>query len=1765
MSLKTSFQEIAVQQIADNIIDEKIYEGTTSVIYRAHTPLHDHPVIIKTPRNDHPLPAQFTRLKREFTLARSCISEHIVKVYRLEKYNKSLAIIMEDFGAIALADFPPAIMPPLRQSLEFAIKITEALSDIHQNNIVFKQLNPSNILLNPTTGQIKITDFGLATKMSLEHPQMRHPEKIEGDLAYISPEQTGRVHRPLDYRTDFYSLGVTLYELFTGRHPFDVDDSLELIHCHIAREPLPPDTINNNLPTPVARIIEKLMAKTAEQRYQSCSGLKVDLENCLACYNSSQAIPDFTLGKHDIPGTLKIPDSLYGRHDQTEQILEAFDGLQRSHARFILLTGNSGVGKTSLINTIQHTLVKKGAYFTSGKFEQQATTTPLAPLLLGFQRFIRQILTESKQEIALWKKKFNRAFGINGVLLLNIIPELELIVGPQPPVADLAPEEAENRFNLVFYNFVKACSSRQRPLVFFLDDIQWADAPTLNIIENLYTKQPLFGFLLICSCRNSDNDKSLSPIARICNNLQQQKINALQIPLLPLTHQHVVDLLADTLHCPPDTCRSLARTCLEKTGGNPFFLKQFLHALVLEQSLFFDIARTCWQWNEEAIRRREVTSNVADLMVGLLHHLPQNTQRALSLAAYIGNEFDIHTLAYINNGQSKEETLLDLQESLQKGFISPAQDIYQQGFHPLSRQILVHEAEDFFSNDTQRFTFAHDQIHQASYSLIPSENRRQQLHVQIGWFLLENTTEVEREKRLFDIVGHLNHGAPLIQEPQERQIVSQLNLQAGICAKESSAYLLANQYIQQGLQKLPPDHWQEHYALTLNLHNEATETAYLCGNFSQMEHFFSAVTDNARTLLDKVKVYEVRIRAMKAQNRLSEAVDTGMEILNLLGHKCSPRPSTLSILSALLKTRLLLWRKTPETLLNMPEMTDPYHLAAMTFLLNIGTAAYYTNPRLVPVISYKAIKLSLQYGNTIQATLMGYPTYGFILCGIPIGDTEKGYALGQLALNLQAKLHRVSVSPTTVYLVNNLIVHWKKHIRTTLSPLQKAYQGCLDIGELELAANSGYSYCYRLYFSGIHLKYTRRELKKYRESLQQIGEKIPLYRFAIFQQAVENLRITRPRPQRLMGEFYDEDVMIADHRASKDGTTLFIVHLVKMMHCVLFCAFSEAVEHAETAEQYIRSATGSVFIPLYYLYDSLARLALYNQATASEKKVTRSRGRRARKKMKKWARHAPMNYQHKVYLLDAELARVTGKYEQAMQAYDLAIHMARQHEYLQEEALSYELAARFYRDNNQHHIARPYLLEARYCYEMWEAKTKCLQLDEEEKRSTPHPSITSSAIITTPWTTQLPIDSQSSSALDLMAVLKASRTITGEIVLENLLKKMLHIMMESAGARKGYLFFPDKEQWMVRAAGIVEKHEVEVFTDIPSRLIENLPTAIIQYTARTKRGITLNNASNEGLFHNDPYIKQNSSQSVLCTPILHHDEISCILFLENNLTTGAFHHSRQRILNLIGAQAAISLQNSTLYSQLSATIEQLHEEIRRRKETQLQLLHSEKLSAVGRLSASIAHEFGNPMMGIQYLLEDIQQRPTLSEEDHELISLGLDECARMKLLIKDLQQFNRPSTDQKTLVDIHHVIDNTLMFQKKYLKTNKVDVVKDYNLTLPKTLAVEDQLTQVFVNLLFNAADALPETGGTVSITTSRDMDTLSVDIHDNGQGIAPKDQEKIFEPFFSTKTEVEGTGLGLPITYSIITAHDGHISFTSPPGKGTTFTVTLPIRHTLD
>jgi diguanylate cyclase (GGDEF)-like protein len=1469
---------------------DKIYDGSRTLVYRGVRVIDDTKVVIKILKNAYPTFSELVHFRNQYTLTQSLENSGILQSYSLEPCHNGFALMMEDFGGISLADYVKDYVKddaksaplPIAQFFPIALQIVQTLEVLYHQQIIHKDIKPQNILINPSTLEVKLTDFSIASLLPRQVQSLRTPDVLEGTLAYMSPEQSGRINRGIDYRTDFYSLGVTFYELLTGQLPFESQDPLELVHAHLTQQPVSPTQINPTLPLPLSHLILKMMAKVAEDRYQSWQGLQADLEHCQQQWEALGYISTFQLGRHDRCDRFAIPEKLYGRAGEVQALLSAFEEviLQDSN-QLVLLSGASGIGKTAIVQEIYRSVVPRQGYFIQGKFESLKRNIPFFAVVQALRQLMTQLLTEREEIICIWRAQLTEALGKSGRVLTQVLPELEQIVGVQPFVPELPPEAAQNRFKLLLRQLIQAFATGDRPLVIFLDDLQWADAASLHLIQDLLT--PIaHKLLLIGAYREDIEDQNFLPF------LNEMRQSSKLLHLAPLTSDDLAQLIADIFRCVPERVQPLAKLVHQKTQGNPFFSHQLLKSFYQDGLIYHSSGG--WECDISQIQRLTVTDDVVEFMIAQLRKLAESTQQVLQWAACMGDRFDLKTLAIVHE-KSEAATAEDLWQALQEGLVLPQSSSYQ--FHALEG--LDQEIP------TTSYKFLHDRIQQAAYALI-SEEQQQLTYLKMGRLLQQNIPATEQEERLFEIVNALNRGRALMPEA-ERSVLATLNLAAGQKAKSATAYAAALEYLAAGISLLPAQSWQMEYYLSLVLYREGVEAAFLNGQWHQLEQWAETAIEQSRTLLDASKIHETKILALIGQNRLLDAIDLGLSILKPLGIEFPRNPQSAEAEAALKQMSDRFAHQSISTLADLPLMTDPNKLAIMSILSQLSTATFKATPELSTLVILKQIELSIEHGNA-GISGFAYAWYGLVLCTLQ-NQIESGYQFGQLALTLLEKLNTPQLKGKILLMVNNFTRHWQEPVQVTLPALREAYSSALEAGDLEFAAYSGLVYSFHTYLTGRELSGVEQDMATYGKMMQQTHQHQAIALHIPYWQAVLNWLGRSPDPCILTGETGEESELLSGSINANNREAVFYFYLNKMMLCYSFEDYAQASQMADAAAPYL---SGGLPVVIFYFYDSLIKLAGCPAKSILEKVAINQ------DKLNHWANFSPANHRHKWELVEAERCRVSGRALEAMDHYDRAITLAQEHHYPQEAALAHELAARFYSERNQHKVAQTYLLEAYYGYARWGAVAKIKQLEERYELASTLQKVSEAVPLSMHQSVQRTVTSTSSgvsAALDLATILKATQAISGEMELDQLLRLLMHIVAENAGAERGVLILKQQEQW--RAVVTYLEGLAHRLPDIALEQIDVLPQTVMQWVKRTQKSVIAYQGDHNLTFAADPYLMKQQPKSFLALPIFKQGSMTAILYLENRTLTDVFTSDRLEVLKLICAQAAISIESAKLY------------------------------------------------------------------------------------------------------------------------------------------------------------------------------------------------------------------------------------------------------------
>jgi predicted ATPase/GAF domain-containing protein len=1127
---------------------------------------------------------------------------------------------------------------------------------------------------------------------------------------------------------------------------------------------------------------------------------------------------------------------------------------------------------------------------------------------------------------------------------------------------------------LVFQNFIRVFTQREHPLTVFLDDLQWADRASLQFIEGLMTtvdRVDSHYLLLIGAYRDNEVGASHSLFLTL-DGIRKGGAIVNQIHPTALACDDITQLIVDAFNCSVKRARALSKIVLDKTHGNPFFINEFLKSLYVENLVKFSLKKGAWQWNLAGIQAQNISGNVVELMSGKLLKLNQYEQQILKLAACIGHQFGLQDLAAISS-RSVKVTSDALWPAIKEGLIVPLGNTYK----------LIHFDKQVGIDDVVEYKFAHDRIQEAAYSLI-SDSEKKTAHWQIGQWLLQNTPLEEREKKIFDIVNQLNLGCSLIVREAERDELIQFNLMAARRAKSAAAYQSTFNYLKIGTELSnssqsqaldSQDSWERQYDLTLLLYLEAAEAASLIGSLEEVEQWTQEIMLRAKNMPERVKTYKIRLQAYLGRQETSKATDLGLQALEFLGMEFIQGELTLEKLGSVQQQIKDCWTKRNiNNLVNLPKMTDVTKLAEMPLLVYIITLCSigYLPELYYPFIILELVNLSLKFGNAYYSSI-AYMCYGYLLCAD--GDIDAGYQFGQLALKLLDQFDAIQIKTLNIHAFNTFVRPWKEHIRKTLNPLKEAYYLGAETGDFNYAGFAIFSFAFNAYWVGCELGELEREIVEYSKALKQNKQELALRHLELTWQPILNLLGMAKNPCYLNNEKYDESLMLEFYQEVSDRQAYHLFHLHKLFLCYIFQDYQQALENAVLAEEVMSVAMGSFSWAILYFYDSLAQLAIFPGVEESEQNQILEKVVANQKKMKAWALHAPMNFLHKFYLVEAEYARVLCQFQEAREYYDQSIILAQENEYINEEALAHELAGQFYFNREQYHVARHYLYDAHYAYQRWGAQAKVKDLEKRypqflSSKSFEHISSSPGDLTTT--------GGRSQEVLDLASVTKASQAISGEILLDKLLKNLMKIVIENAGAQKSFLLLGKDNELLIEAQGSVNHDNFSTMQSIPidaldtNSLNQLLSLSIVNYVARTQESLILNNANHEGQFIYDPYIVATQPKSILCTPLVNQGKLSGVLYLENNLVTGAFTPGHIEVLKILSTQAAISIENSRLYQQLenySRTLEQkvserteeLSQTLEILKATQAELIFENDLLRSTELPATFDYQVGGSL------------------------------------------------------------------------------------------------------------------------------------------------------------------------------------------------------------
>jgi predicted ATPase/class 3 adenylate cyclase len=1486
--------------IAGYRIGGVIRQSPLRSIYAATRPADAVPVVIKTLNEDPPTRQALAELRREFHITHMLQPvQGVVRVHALETYGHgNVAIILERCG-ISLAERlgaePGHRFAPLR-CLSIASAVAEVLAGVHQMDVVHKNITPGSILLDDA-GELRLIDFAIASELSLERQHYALARRIEGKLPYISPEQTGRMNRDLDYRSDFYSLGVTLFELLTGRLPFHGGTVLEWVHAHISKVPPSPSEIDPSIPAAVSAIVLKLLAKNAEDRYQSSYGLINDLARCQRELTETGGVSAFPLGQRDVSRKFHIPQKLYGREPELAVLLALFDRVANGGTELCMVSGYSGIGKSALVNEISRALVSRQGYLVQGKFDQFQRSTPYSAVAVAFRSLVQQLLADTDQRRLAWRERLLDAVSPNGQLLIEMMPELERIIGAQPAVPDLPRTETQNRFQIAILNFVRVIAG-VGPLVIFLDDLQFADASSLNLIRWLATAREMTHLLVVGAYRSNEVDVG-HPLRLALNDIEETRpIHDLR--LAPLGLQSVEHLVAGSLYCDPAACRKLAELLHDRAQGNPFFLTEMLKTLEQSRAIAFAPEAGRWRWDMDAVRRSGLGSDVVAFLLTNLRRLDARTQRVLQLAACIGNSFDLRTLAVIHQ-RPMDTTAEDLLPALQLHMIIPL----HQDYKLVGRAAGAADAADLGGfNPTYRFQ--HDRVQQAAYALIADEDKPA-LRLSVGRLMQRHATRQEREERLIDIVGHLNAGRLLMTDEDERHQLVQANLAAGIKAQRSAAYATALGYLRVANELLPADRWTRDYRLAMALAVEYQQCAYLTGEYAEAEAWIERMLAHAASPLEKAEILSMRTRQYATMGKMEASIQSAIAGLSLLGMRITANPTRTAVARERALVRRNLAGRQIAALIDAPKLTDPPTKVAIRLLMEIFAAAFLSGSgNLFPFLVLKSVNLSLRYGNSAESAF-AYAAYGMLLCGV-LDDPALGYEFGKLAVAMNDTLDDIALKSRVIYLHTMFIHHWSNHWSSMTPWFRRGIEAGYQSGDMLYLAYSAQD-CI-IWDPKLDLETAVQLHADYLNIVRDCQYRDSLDSGTLFLQMQRNFLGWTDSLCSLNDAGFDEETCVAGMRDRKFMTGIANFHIYKAEICFFYGQYTEALEHVRAQDKLIASAMSLPQLVRFYIVAFLTLAACLPGMPAAEQADTRTRLHNDLRRMARWAKNCPANFLHLQLLMQAELARLAGGSEKALALYEQAMEAARTAEFRRDEAMANELAGRHLLAAGRAKAAEGYLRAARTLYERWGAHRKVAHMEAEFPHLL-HRADAGGHGAAAP----------EAASLDMESVIKASQAISGELLLDNFWATTMRLMLENAGGQRGCFVVRRDGQLLVQGLSEVgQTAPAEATTFALGAADKMLPVSIIYHVLHTDTPVVLNDAARAGRFARDAYLLARKPQSVLCIPLVREGKFEGVIYMENSVASQVFTEDRIEVVKLLAAQASISIENATLYETQSRLV-----------------------------------------------------------------------------------------------------------------------------------------------------------------------------------------------------------------------------------------------------
>ncbi|MCP5207226.1 MAG: AAA family ATPase [Hahellaceae bacterium] len=1764
-------------------ITHEIFSGEHTAVARAIRESDQQSVVLKQLSKTFPENGTLSRFLFSFEVANKFNHPNITKNIAWHSQNRDgtqtdglsstesskPTIVLEDRQGVDLFAYLKKIDAdylPIDVFLNIAVQLAEALSVIHYQQVIHKDLHPGNILYTPETGLAQITDFGLASLLSREQPVLQPPERLEGVLDYISPEQTGRMNRALDYRSDFYTLGCTFYHMLCGQPPFQAKDALGLVHAHMAKMQQPLIDIRPDIPAVLSAIVDKLLMKTAEDRYQSALGLKKDLDKVRLALAANRPVQNFPLGMEDISDRLQIPQKLYGREAQVQTLLQRFFQAAGGKPKLLALAGYSGIGKSALVHEVHKPIATYNGFFCAGKFDQFQKNIPYSALQTALKSWIQYTLSLPENTRQQQQARLLSSLGANARVMIDFMPDFSWVLGNLPPVAQLGADETQNRFHLVFQLFIKEIT-RDHPLVLFIDDIQWADRGTLNLLPQLMSEEHC-RLLVIVAYRDNevdDNHPAMQALQRIAQS-KLTKTTLSTVTLGPLTIEEISQLMQDALHLPTAELTPLVTLVQAKTAGNPFFIAEFLKTLYTEKLLNFDLGQQRWCWNISDIEAKGITDNVVDLMLSKMALLPPQTQTVIQLAACVGSRFSLEMLAAVAE-QPLSTITRYLWPALRDGLLlQDGGDWFLGLVQPQRDQSAMMGSEgpvlSQFSPVSPQCRFLHDRMLQAAYHSLSTE-KRQQIHLRVGRLLLrEKTMDSLSNDDCFAIVEQLNNARTLITDADECQKLMLLNLRAAQQAKASSVWEAAARYSSIGIDLLPTDCWRTDAASAQLLYTLNAETEYLDGKPDISDQRYSELFAHLDNRLMRADICATRLVQSIGRGDWMNGVQHGKQGLSFLGMHV-PDKSTLA--QELENELVALHKKTPDGVIqsakDLPDMTETDLLVAMRILPNLNICCAIVGD--APASNYCVIKgcnLVVDYGKSDLAAILLTCYANFLRQRMQLPQALKQAIEAKYLADSYEQCREI----TNCY---NLLAGciWNLH---------KPYRDCVDMhitgmrlglenGEVARAAMN---YCTSLFLrlsQGEPLSRVEHEAKLAEDFLVKRSAFHPLA--TILRKHTAALTTDKNTATALDDSVFDISFLAKIQRS---------FHFSYLLHYRSELAFwsndyeksFKLASNAKDREELFPLTSFSIDHQFLLGFLSLQK---WHDVTDEE----RARCNDCLDKIRQFSDINPANFKHKYLLLLAEKARVEDADTKAVCAlYRDAIASAKAQGFIQFQALANECCGLYWMDSDFESIGLPFIREALYLYRRWGCQIKVNYLRSKFDSQLPQfdgkrtYSISESEMHS----------AQENKTLDMASVMKSAQVISSELQIAKLAAKVLEVIVESAGASSAALIINQNNA--PHLAALVSEEQQLYTPEVPPLLenCEDLPVNLIRYVLNSHEKINIGDVLSDRTFSNDPYLLQNQPRSVLCLPVEYRDNTVGALYLENMLTIDAFTPDRLDVIKLLLSQAAISFENAQLFNEVHQLNQTLEQKVEQR--TADLKLANEELNA---FSFSVSHDLRAPLRAIRgftrMLYDD--HGASIDRDAVELLN-RIDRCGnKMQDLIDGLLELSRMQRQEliKEKIDLSLLVSE--IFTEMHQRFPDQHVISE---CAPHCEVYGDKrmLYSALENLINNAWKYSSKVTqpivefAVITVKSNADIpkgfgdrpETLPAGtpiylIKDNGAGFSMDYAERLFGTFqrLHTEKEFSGTGIGLATVKRIFGKHGGNIWATAQPNEGAVFYFCLP------